>query len=348
MTTRLGKRVVGDVAKRQLSDTFGRRHDYLRISITERCNLRCQYCMPADGVDLTPADDLMSTAEIVRAAGIFAELGVRKIRLTGGEPLVRRDFDDLARGLATVREKGVEQLCMTTNGINLAKKLPVLSECGITNINISLDTLEAHKFEFVTRRKGFERVLRSIDQCLDAGMRVKVNCVVMRGVNDEEVPRFAAMAVDKPVEVRFIEYMPFNGNGWNERLLVPWMESYDAIEAGLGCTLAPIAGQRGDVSRKYSTEGWTGTVGFITTMTSQFCGTCNRMRLCADGQLKVCLFDANERSLLQPLRSGMPDEDIKNYIASILSTKQEALGGHTMQTLADHSHENRSMIKIGG
>ena len=284
-----------------LTDTFGRFHDYLRISITERCNLRCQYCMPEKGIDLTPDNDLLSTDEIMRLATVFAGLGVKKIRLTGGEPLVRRDFDVLASHLAKLQQSSpLEKVCITTNGINLTRKLPILRANKINYINISLDTLEDHKFEFVTRRRGFTKVMRAMHQCMDEPQfTTKVNCVVMRGINDEEVANFARLAQTHPVEVRFIEYMPFGGNNYKKNMLVPWMESFDAIEKDLDCKLHPIMGKRGDVSKRFAATDWKGSIGFITTMTSKFCGSCNRMRLLADGQLKVCLFDSNEGSLLQ-------------------------------------------------
>eukprot|EP01061_Rhynchopus_euleeides_P000977 TRINITY_DN10701_c1_g1_i1.p1 TRINITY_DN10701_c1_g1~~TRINITY_DN10701_c1_g1_i1.p1 ORF type:complete len:373 (+),score=147.80 TRINITY_DN10701_c1_g1_i1:93-1211(+) len=332
-----------------LSDSFGRFHDYLRISITERCNLRCQYCMPKEGIDLTPDPELMTTEEIVRAASLFTSLGVKKIRLTGGEPLVRRDFDFLASKLGALRSSGLEKLCITTNGINLYKKIPVLKQHHVNYINISLDTLEDHKYQFVTRRNGYEKVMRALHACIDEPQFVtKVNCVVMGGVNDDEVAKFAELARDYPIEVRFIEYMPFGGNDYQQKLLVPWMQTFDDIERGMGCKLAPMQGKRGDVSKRFSAAGWKGCIGFITTMTSKFCSSCNRMRLLADGQLKVCLFDSNEGTLLKPMREGATDDDLTSLVASMVVKKQEALGGHTEETLASHSDENRPMIKIGG
>ena len=356
-----------------LQDTFNRFHDYLRISITERCNLRCQYCMPKEGIDLTEDEKLMSTEEIVRSARLFTELGVKKIRLTGGEPLIRKDVDFLLSKLGDLREKGLEKLCITTNGINLSKKIPVLKKSGVKYINISLDTLEEHKFEFVTRRRGYAKVMRSLHDCIaDDFFVTKVNCVVMKGINDEEVAAFAKLAQEHPIEVRFIEYMPFGGNDYKTSLLVPWMETYDAIENGLGCKLAPIPGKRGDVSKRFRAEGWKGSVGFITTMTAKFCASCNRIRLLADGQLKVCLHDGHEGSLLevcsrfivhiqrlffshthihtptQPMRVGASDDDLAQTISGIILQKKEALGGNTEETLAANSDSNRPMIKIGG
>jgi cyclic pyranopterin phosphate synthase len=211
-----------------LVDSFGRFHNYLRISLTERCNLRCQYCMPAQGVQLTPNSELLSHDEIIRVAGLFVTSGVDKIRLTGGEPTIRKDIEDICLHLSGL--KGLKTLAMTTNGLVLSKKLPRLKECGLNALNISLDTLVPAKFEFMTRRKGHSRVMESIDASIQLGFQsVKVNCVVMRGMNDDEICDFVEMTRDKPVNVRFIEFMPFDGNVWNVKKLVPYAEMMDKV-----------------------------------------------------------------------------------------------------------------------
>eukprot|EP01062_Namystynia_karyoxenos_P073644 TRINITY_DN70458_c0_g1_i1.p1 TRINITY_DN70458_c0_g1~~TRINITY_DN70458_c0_g1_i1.p1 ORF type:complete len:423 (+),score=122.65 TRINITY_DN70458_c0_g1_i1:76-1269(+) len=332
-----------------LSDTFGRFHDYLRISITERCSLRCQYCMPADGVPLTPDESLLTTGEIIRLAKVFCTMGVKKVRLTGGEPLVRRDFATLAQGLGALRADGLRELCMTTNALALSRNLPLLQEVRMDRVNISLDTLCDMKFQVITRRRGLTKVLQAIDDSLAAGIQPKINCVVMRGVNDDEVEDFVLRFVkDRPVQVRFIEYMPFNSNGWKEHMVVPWMELWDRIERRFG-KLQQVKVKRGDTSKNYTLDGHQGSVGFITTMTSAFCGTCNRLRLTADGQLKVCLHDSKESSLLQLLRDGASDEELMVAIGDIVVGKKRALGGHeNAAALASDSKHNRPMITIGG
>ncbi|RRT77387.1 hypothetical protein B296_00010085 [Ensete ventricosum] len=225
-----------NLASDMLIDSFGRFHSYLRISLTERCNLRCHYCMPAEGVELTPNSQLLSHDEIIRLANLFVTSGVDKIRLTGGEPTIRKDIEDICLSLSNL--KGLKTLAMTTNGIVLTKKLPKLKECGVNAINISLDTLVPAKFEFMTRRKGHERVMESIDAAIKLGYNpVKVcffsldmiNCVVMRGLNDDEICDFVEMTREKPINVRFIEFMPFDGNVWNVKKLVPYAEMLDRV-----------------------------------------------------------------------------------------------------------------------
>jgi cyclic pyranopterin phosphate synthase len=193
-----------------LTDRFKRQHNYLRISITERCNLRCLYCMPENGISLSPADHLLSTNEIVELARLFVKEGVTKIRLTGGEPTVRKDVVELMKRLGELRPLGLKEIAITSNGISLLRKLPAMVDAGLTAVNLSLDTLIPAKFELITRRRGLEKVLQSMDEALRLGVRVKVNTVVMRGVNEEELGDFVEMTKDKKVEVRFIEYMPFD------------------------------------------------------------------------------------------------------------------------------------------
>ncbi|XP_044467125.1 GTP 3',8-cyclase, mitochondrial-like isoform X4 [Mangifera indica] len=215
-----------------LIDSFGRMHTYLRVSVTERCNLRCQYCMPSEGVDLTPNPQLLSLNEILRLANLFVTSGVNKIRLTGGEPTIRKDIEQICYQLSNL--KGLKTLSMTTNGLTLARKLPKLQECGLTGLNISLDTLVPAKFEFLTRRKGHQRVLESIDTAIDIGYNpVKVNCVLMRGFNDDEICDFVELTRNKPINVRFIEFMPFDGNVWNVKKLVPYSEMLDTVVSRL-------------------------------------------------------------------------------------------------------------------
>ncbi|CAH9096331.1 unnamed protein product [Cuscuta europaea] len=217
-----------DRSSNMLVDTFGRLHTYLRISLTERCNLRCQYCMPSDGVDLTPNPQLLTRSEIFRLANLFVTSGASKIRLTGGEPTIRKDLEDICLDLSNL--EGLRTLAMTTNGITLARKLVRLKECGLNLVNISLDTLVPAKFEFMTRRKGHERVMESIQAAIDLGYNpVKVNCVVMRGFNDDEICDFVEMTRQKPINVRFIEFMPFDGNVWNVKKLVPYKEMFDIV-----------------------------------------------------------------------------------------------------------------------
>ncbi|GMJ00858.1 cofactor of nitrate reductase and xanthine dehydrogenase 2 [Hibiscus trionum] len=332
----------GNRVSDMLIDSFGRKHNYLRISLTERCNLRCQYCMPAEGVELTPSPQLLTHREIIRLSNLFVTSGVEKIRLTGGEPTVRKDIQDICLDLSSL--KGLKTLSITTNGITLARKLPVLKQCGVTNLNISLDTLVASKFEFMTRRKGHHKVMESINAAIDLGYNpVKVNCVVMRGFNDDEMCDFVDLTHEKPINVRFIEFMPFDGNVWNFKKLVPYAEMLDIVTKKFP-TLKRLHDHPTETAKNFRIDGHTGTVSFVTSMTEHFCAGCNRLRLLADGNLKVCLFGPSEVSLRDPLRSGAGDDELSEIIGAAVKRKKGAHAG--MFDIAKTA--NRPMIHIGG
>lgn len=326
-----------------LTDKFERQHTYLRISLTEKCNLRCTYCMPAEGVDLTPSHKLLSTKEIVHLAKLFVSQGVNKIRLTGGEPTVRKDLVDLIGELGKLKQYGLQTIAITSNGIALKRKLPELVKNGLNLLNISLDTLDPLKFELITRRKGLERVIESIDQGIALGLRpLKLNCVVVRGVNDQEVLDFIEMTRTKAVDVRFIEYMPFDGNKWNKQKLVSFNELLDNIRNKYD--VAKLPDDAHDTSKAYQVPGYIGQFGFITSMTDHFCGTCNRLRITADGNLKVCLFGNAEVSLRDLLRGNVPDNQLLEIIGAAVKNKKKQHAG--MFALAET--KNRPMILIGG
>lgn len=330
-----------------LADTFGRQHDYLRISLTEKCNLRCQYCMPEQGVPLTHRSKLLSTDELIDLAQIFANEGVTKIRLTGGEPLVRKDVIEIVSRLKGL--EGIQQVAMTTNAIVLAKKLDDLKKAGLDLINISLDTLEEKKYAFVTRRPaaGFQRVMDAIDKAIDYGYApLKINCVVMRGLNDDEIVDFVAWTKDKPVDVRFIEYMPFDGNKWNDKKMVSYHEMVSIIRQTYpDFQRCQHQDHQNDTSKAWKVPGFQGSVGFISSMTDNFCGTCNRLRLTADGNLKVCLFGNTEINLRDPLRDAqVSKEDMKQLIEAAVKRKKAKHAG--MMNLVNM--KNRPMILIGG
>ncbi|KAH6963788.1 hypothetical protein DER45DRAFT_122777 [Fusarium avenaceum] len=299
-----------------LTDTFHRQHDYLRISVSERCNLRCVYCMPEEGVPLSPDRELLTTPEIVLLSSVFVSQGVSKIRLTGGEPTVRRDILPLMRQIGDLRRHGLKEICITTNGISLHRKLDSMIESGLTGVNLSLDTLDPWQFQIMTRRKGYEAVQKSIDRILElnrlgAGIKLKINCVVMRGVNDREVLPFVDLTQEKDIEVRFIEYMPFDGNKWSKTKMFSYQEMLDLIRTKYP-TLQKVQDHKNDTSKTWHVPGFTGKIGFITSMTHNFCGTCNRLRITGDGNLKVCLFGNAEVSLRDILRksnSGDPIDD---------------------------------------
>lgn len=327
-----------------LTDLQGRQHDYLRISISERCNLRCTYCMPEEGVPLTPTSNLLSTEEIVKIAGLFVSEGVKKIRLTGGEPLVRGDLTDLVGRLGSL--PGLDTVAMTTNGVSLARRLPGLTEAGLTHLNISLDTLVPDKFQFVSRRPkaGHAKVLKGIETALELGYSpVKINCVVMRGLNEDEILDFVDTTQERDIDIRFIEYMPFDGNKWNTNKMVPFQEMLSIIRKKYP-DFQRIQDAPNDTSKGFKVPGFKGQVGFITSMSDHFCGSCNRLRMTADGNLKVCLFGNSEVSLRDALRNNITDEELKDLIEAAVKRKKPRHAGMTNLP----SMKNRPMILIGG
>ncbi|XP_020290407.1 molybdenum cofactor biosynthesis protein 1 isoform X2 [Pseudomyrmex gracilis] len=340
----LKTRLLQDEQQREiLTDTFGRKHTYLRISVTERCNLRCTYCMPAEGVKLTKKENILRTDEIIQIADLFVKEGVRKIRLTGGEPTVRKDIVDIVERLKQLRE--LEQVAITTNGLTLTRQLPALQRAGLDALNISLDTLKEERFEVFTRRKGWARVMASIDLAVQLGYNpVKVNCVVMRGRNDDEIIDFVDFTRDRPIDVRFIEYMPFQGNEWKENKMVSFDEMKKLIRKKYPDFQALSNSQPNDTSKAYHVPGFVGQIGFITSMSQHFCDSCNRLRITADGNLKVCLFGKDEVSLRDALRGGVSEDDLKDLIRkAVLQKKKQHAGMFNLTQM-----ENRPMILIGG
>jgi cyclic pyranopterin phosphate synthase len=325
----------------RLIDRHGRRHSYLRMSITDRCNLRCTYCMPPQGIDWTPRAEVLTADEIVRLGTIFVGMGITKIRLTGGEPLSRRDVDQIAERLGGL--PGLKTLAMTTNGISLAKRAADLRAAGLNALTISLDTLRRDRFKEIAKRDQFGAVMDGIEAALAAGFApLKINVVVMRGVNDDEILDFVAWGRDRPINVRFIEYMPFPDNHWSTGGLMPYAEMRALIKRDY--ELIPLVGERTDVGKDFRIGGHQGTVSFVTSMTESFCGGCNRLRVTADGNIKSCLFHPAEQSLRDCMRAGGSDADIEALILSAVEGKQAA--HPPMEELM--TMKNRTMIEIGG
>ncbi|PWN49808.1 molybdenum cofactor biosynthesis protein 1 [Violaceomyces palustris] len=347
-----------------LTDRHHRQHSYLRISLTERCNLRCLYCMPEEGVELNPKANLLTTHEVQRLAKLFVEEGVNKIRLTGGEPTVRRDLVDIVSSLNELRPKGLRQIGLTSNGISLKRRLDQLIDAGLSHLNLSLDTLDPFKFEFMTRRRGLDAVMQSLDRALELGIEsLKINVVVIKGLNDtKDVCDFVELTRKMPVTVRFIEYMPFDGNKWQVKKLVPYQELLKTIMAEYPDFKR--FGQKddpNDTSKHWKVDGFEGSVGFITSMTDNFCGTCNRLRVTADGNLKVCLFGNAEVSLRDAMRQGFlpdtpmfpgskgpaTDEELLQIIGAAVGRKHAKHAG--MKDPSELARSiNRPMITIGG
>ena len=327
-----------------ITDQFNRVHDYLRISLTERCNLRCFYCMPAEGILLRPRAEFMTTEEVVKMAKIFVSLGVKKIRLTGGEPLVRKD----AREIITELSKLPIELAISTNGILVDEYIDTFKSCGLKSINVSLDSLKEEKFNSITRRNDFDKVISNIDLLLKNKFHVKINTVVIKGVNDDEICDLVEWTKDKNVHVRFIEFMPFEGNKWDWSKGISFKEIMTKMENRYGADVMKLEDGKNDTAKNYAIRNHIGTFAVISSVTNPFCDTCNRMRLTADGKIKNCLFSGSETDLLSAMRKG---EDIVPLILESIWNKKKVRGGmNTFEDLSnpDLNQKNRSMISIGG
>jgi len=325
-----------------LHDKFGRQITDLRISITDRCNFRCVYCRSADPENYREHDEILSWSELDRLARIFLRLGIRKIRITGGEPLVREGVEDY---IGRLHALGVEDLSMTTNGHLLAERCDRLLAAGLRRINISLDSLDPGRFERITRTKSFSTVMAGIDAARKSRLApAKVNAVLVRGLNDDEVESFAEFARDRGVIMRFIEFMPLDADRhWTRDLVVPAAEIHARIHARW--PLEQIPHERSETARKYRfADGAPGEIGLIAPVTQPFCGHCSRIRLTADGKLRTCLFSKDDHDLRSLLREGATDNDVESFITSIVMEKEE---GHRINT-PGFVPPSRTMVFIGG
>lgn len=323
-------------------DKYKRVHDYLRISLTDNCNLRCFYCMPEEHYDFTPASHLMQADEIETLARIFVANGVNKIRLTGGEPLVRKDAKDIILRLSKLPVK----LALTTNATRLHEFADVLLQADLSSLNISLDTLNADTFKQFTRRDLFHQVRSNIDLVMEKGFDVKINMVVMKGLNDGEINDFVEWTRTVPVHIRFIEFMPFSGNRWTSSKVFTRQEILERVSQQYD--IIPLQNDIHDTAKHYKVIGYAGDLAVISTMTEPFCSGCNRIRLTADGKIKNCLFSKEEIDLLTALRSG---EDVLPLIHQSIRSKAKELGGQftsDMNSVKAEAIDNRSMIAIGG
>ena len=328
-----------------LQDTHQRNHSYLRISITEKCNLRCTYCMPAEGIALTPRPHLMTEDEIVSIAQTFVDLGVTKIRLTGGEPLVRKEAHSIIERLGQL---GV-QLTLTTNGLLVHDFISTFKKAGIKALNVSIDSLQKEKYKAITRRDSFNQLWNNIELLQQNDFQVKLNVVLIKGFNDNEILDFIALTKAQKLQIRFIEFMPFDGNQWNKEKLVSYAEIIEQVHSVYSETqLLRIQDQPNDTAKNYKIEGFKGSFSIISSVTNPFCSTCNRIRLTADGKLKNCLFSNSETALLPTLRAGNPIEPL---IYENIQSKHAMRGGMDNDAKfqnPDLFTQNRSMIKIGG
>jgi cyclic pyranopterin phosphate synthase len=326
----------------ELNDTFGRTHKSLRISVMDKCNLRCTYCMP-ENMQFLKRDALMTRDEIDQIASIFVnEFGIRKIRLTGGEPLLRDDIVDI---LSDISALGVE-VGLTTNALKLDERLNELVQAGLRSVNISLDSLHAERFKLMARRDGLEKVLENIDRAHDAGLHVKVNMVVMKGINEDEILPFVDLTKARDLHIRFIEFMPFAGNRWTNAEVVGYKDILERVERAY--SIHKLDDRPNSTAKAWQVDGFTGTFAVISTITEPFCSSCDRLRLTAEGKMRNCLFSQAETDLLSALRKG---EDIRPLIQTNVLMKKERLGGlppFEQEQAINEEMSERPMVSIGG
>ncbi|MFN2463439.1 MAG: GTP 3',8-cyclase MoaA [Candidatus Dormibacteria bacterium] len=331
------------MASPPLVDAFGRVAKDLRVSVTDRCNFRCVYCMPAEGLDWLPRDEVLRFEEMARLVDILVRLGVETVRVTGGEPLVRASVEDLVGRIHAAHP--MVDLSMTTNGFRLAEKAPLLAAAGLARVNVSLDSLQPERFHAMTRRDAMHRVVEGLRAASDAGLRpVKINAVMVRGVNDDEAVDFATLAREHDYHVRFIEYMPLDaGHEWTQAQVVPSAELVASIEARY--PLKPRQETGPEPATRYDfADGAPGSVGFISSVSEPFCGSCDRLRITADGHFRTCLFALDEHDLKGPLRAGASDGELEEIIRGAVAAKW---AGHRIGA-ADFAAPARSMSQIGG
>lgn len=331
------------MGQEQILDKFGRVHDYLRISLTERCNLRCFYCMPEEGVPLRDKAEFMTAEETIAIAKTFVEMGVKKIRLTGGEPLIKKNAEIIIRELG----KLPIELAITTNAVLVDRFIEVFKEAGIKTVNVSLDSLKPDLFNGISRRSYFDQIKSNIELLIENGFDVKINAVIIRDLNEEEVVEFVEWTRREKVDVRFIEFMPFDGNNWNWEKKVSFSEMMKRIEDHFGSTsIVKLKDDENATARNYRLQDGLGSFGIISTVTNPFCDSCNRIRLTADGKVKNCLFSQGETDILGAYRMNHPIEPL---IRNSIENKHRERGG--LEAFSDehvHQHKNRSMTAIGG
>lgn len=330
-----------------LVDRFGRTHTYLRISVTDRCNLRCLYCMPEEGMVFMDQEKLLSYAQILEVAETAASMGIRKFRITGGEPLVRPGLEELVAGLAAL--PGVEDISLTTNGMLLAPQARKLKDAGLRRVNISLDTLDPARFRFIARRGDLNRVMEGVAAAAEAGLApIKLNCVLLKGVNEDEIVQFLQLSREQPLHVRFIEYMPIghDDDNWRKHYL-PLSRVLEEAEKQ-GFSLQPVDTIKGSgPSENWRIEGARGTFGLIHPVSEHFCKNCNRLRLTADGNLKPCLYWVDELNVRPALGSRASMEGLFRRAMDIKPENHEMaalLAGEAQS----HVPTERRMSQIGG
>ncbi|MDX5482437.1 MAG: GTP 3',8-cyclase MoaA [Hymenobacteraceae bacterium] len=328
-----------------LADRHGRKINYVRLAVTDRCNLRCFYCMPEEGLDWLSRAELMTYEEMLHISSVLLRMGIEKIRITGGEPFVRKDFMSFLTRLS--RLQGLEQLAITTNGVLTAPFVPELKKIGIHSVNLSLDTLDPNRFFAITRRDVLPSVLETLEALLYHGIEVKINAVVMEGKNTDDILPLVELTKDTPVSVRFIEEMPFNGGvaqqnslGWDHwRILDTIREKYPQIQK--------VADPPNSTSYNYHIPGHIGSVGIIAAYTRSFCGTCNRIRLTPQGDLMTCLYGNSVLNVRDLMRAGKTEEELQQSLQQAIGQKEKD-GWEAEKSLLTHNTQHASMATIGG
>lgn len=328
-----------------LYDNHGRPITYVRLAVTDRCNLRCFYCMPEEGIRYLPKKHLLTFEEIERLISILASLGISKVRLTGGEPFVRNDLMKLINGISEI--PGIQDLHLTTNGVLTAPHVPELKKLGIASVNLSLDTLDKSRFHTITRRDELEPVMNTLSLLLEHEIPVKINAVVMDGKNIDDIVPLIELSKNNAVDIRFIEEMPFNGEGnhyptlnWTHKKILQYIERhYPSLEK---IQDAPFS-----TSYNYKVPGYKGSIGIIAAFSRTFCGTCNRIRITAQGTLKTCLYDDGVLDIRQLIRSGSGDEEIKKHLLQAFKSRAKD-GFEAERKRKSHLPASESMSTIGG
>ena len=328
-----------------LYDNHGRPITYVRLAVTDRCNLRCFYCMPEEGIRYLPKKQLLTFEEIERLISIFASLGISKVRLTGGEPFVRNDLMQLINRISEI--PGIKDLHLTTNGVLTAQHIPELKKIGIASVNLSLDTLDKSRFHAITRRDEFEPVMKTLDLLLEHQIPVKINAVVMEEKNIEDILPLVELSKNNLVDVRFIEEMPFNGEGnhyptltWTYKKILQYIQGHYP-------DLQKIPDGPFSTSYSYKVPGYKGSIGIIAAFSRTFCGTCNRIRVTAQGTLKTCLYDDGVLDIRQLMRAGASDEEIKQSLINAFQSRSKD-GFEAERKRKNHLPISESMSTIGG
>lgn len=325
-----------------IKDRFNRVHDYLRISLTDKCNLNCIYCLPDSDVRFMHNSKLMKTEEIIDIAETFVSMGVKKIRLTGGEPLIRKDFGEILEGLARLKT----ELTLTTNAVYVDRYIDAFKRAGVRSVNVSLDTLDENNFRLLTKHNNFTTVMENINLLMKEGFHTKINVVLMKGSNDNEIRDFVRWTMNEALHVRFIEFMPFQGNKWDRSKTVSYKEILSEIHTEF--TTEKLKDGPHDTTRKFRIEGAKGTFAVISTVTKPFCTGCNRIRLTADGKIRNCLFSNSETDILGAYRKG---EDFKAIIHKAMEGKHlyhAGLPSFDRQEAREVYDQGRTMTAIGG